>query len=252
MPIDPSPVVSGFALLLLVGLPILAARDARRGVELEAAAEHRRALYASVAFSLLLIALLTWGAAAWQGVDAAALGWRVPDVGAGLAWGAGTAAVGLVAMWAITTGMRVAGLEESPIARLLMPRDPSETWGFLLLSGVAAVCEEYVFRGFALQVVAGWTASPWLAAAVVSLSFGLAHGYQRLAGIVRAGALGMLLAAPTIWTESLFPAIVGHFWINAAVGLGGWKLLLPEHEDEDGGPGGAPGGSSEHDGEEQG
>ena len=228
----PTPIAAGYALLLLIGLPVLAAMDARRGVELDETVVHRRALYLSVAFSLLVIASLTGGIAAWQDVTGRDVGWFVEDTGAGLAWGAGTAAAGLVLVWGVTLVARSTGLRESPVARLLMPQDGVEKGAFLLLSGVAAVCEEYVFRGYLLWALAGWTGSPWFAAGVVSLSFGLAHGYQKLAGVVRAGTLGMLLAVPTILTGSLFPAIVAHFWINAAVGMGGWRILLTDFDDE--------------------
>ncbi|MCG8469335.1 MAG: CPBP family intramembrane metalloprotease [Gemmatimonadetes bacterium] len=225
-------------MILLIGLPILAALDARREIDLEAAAEHRRMLYLSVASSLIVIGLVTLGVAAWQSVPATDLGWGVVDGTTALLWGLATTVVGLGLIWAVTAGARAIGLRESPVARLLMPRDGPETRGFLLLSGVAAVCEEYAFRGFGLWAAGQVVGSPWIGAALVSLSFGLAHGYQRLAGILRAGALGMLLAAPTIWTGSLFPAIVAHFWINAAVGLGGWRILLPELVEEDRDPAG--------------
>jgi membrane protease YdiL (CAAX protease family) len=70
--------------------------------------------------------------------------------------------------------------------------------------------------------------SPWPAMGLASVSFGISHGYQRLIGIVRATLLGTLLALPVVFTGSLFPAIVAHFWINAVIGIGGWKLLYPE------------------------
>jgi len=228
MPSQPTPIVIGFAVLILIGLPILSAFDARRGGDLAEAAEHRRVLYVSVAGSLIVIALLTLGAATWQSVPPEDLGWVVVNAPVALLWGLGTAAVGLLLTWALTAGAGAIGLDESPIAQLLMPRDAAEKRGFILLSGVAALCEEYVFRGFGLWVATELTGSPWIGAVLVSVSFGLAHGYQKLAGVVRSGTLGMLLAVPTIWTGSLFPAIVAHFWINAAVGLGGWRYLLPE------------------------
>jgi membrane protease YdiL (CAAX protease family) len=228
---DPTIVATAFALLLLIGLPVLAAWDARRGVDLEGAAEHRRALYVSVALSLSIMTSLTLAIMTWQRISAETLGWAVPEPTASLLWGTGTAAVGLGVIWVMTMLARGLGLEESPLALILMPRTTAEKRGFLLLSGVAAVGEELVFRGYLLWALSAWTASPWFAAAVVSLSFGLAHGYQKLSGIVRAGVMGMLLAVPTVITGSLFPAILAHFWINAAIGLGGWKYLLTEKDD---------------------
>ena len=223
---NPTAIATAFALLLLLGLPVLAAWDARRGVDLEAAAEHRRALYVSVALSLSMITSLTVAVIFWQDVAAESIGWTVGDARLELAWGAGATVVGLALTWILTRLAALAGWEESPLAVMLMPRDAGEKRGFLLLSGVAAVCEEVLFRGFLLWVFVSWLESPWVAAGIVSLSFGLSHGYQKLAGVLRAAVLGMLLAVPTLLTGSLFPAIVAHFWINAAVGLGGWRYLL--------------------------
>jgi membrane protease YdiL (CAAX protease family) len=71
---------------------------------------------------------------------------------------------------------------------------------------------------------------PWPAALLTSASFGLSHGYQRALGVVRAGLLGLVLTLPVMWTGSLFPAIVAHFWINAAIGVGAWRFLYSPAE----------------------
>ncbi len=225
MPDTPTPIAAAYALLLLIGMPVLAAIDARRGADLAAAAKHRRLLYVSVGASLVVLGLLTLGIAAWQDVPAAALGWTVDAPGAALLWGVGVAIAGLMLAWLITAAARLAGLREAAAVMLLMPRDAGEKRAFVALSGIAAVCEEYAYRGFALWALSAWIGNPWPAAIVVSVSFGLGHGYQKLAGVIRATALGILLAATVIWTGSLFAAIVGHFWINAAIGLGGWRYL---------------------------
>ena len=225
MPETPTPIAAAYAVLLLIGMPILAAIDARRGADLAAAAKHRRLLYVSVGASLVVLGLVTLGVAAWQDVPAAALGWTVEAPAAALLWGLVVAIAGLALAWFITAAARLAGLRETAAVMLLMPRDAAEKRAFLALSGIAAVCEEYTYRGFALWALAAWTGNAWLAVLIVSLSFGLGHGYQKLAGVIRATALGVVLAATVLWTESLFPAIVGHFWINAAIGLGGWRYL---------------------------
>lgn len=224
---EPNAILSIYAGIVLAGLPLIAWNDARRGILDGQQLEFRRAIYGSVAFSLLLIAGITLGVAAWQGVDGGSLGWRVPDAMGGFAWGIGFTLAGLGVAWLVTRGAQAVGLAEGPLARLLMPRTAPEQRAFLVLSGVAAVCEEYVFRGFLLWIATAWLSSPWLGAILVSLSFGLSHGYQRLAGVIRAGALGFTLAIPVILTGSLFPAVVSHFWINAAIGLGGWRYLFP-------------------------
>ncbi len=225
MPEAPSPIAAAYAVLLLIGMPVLAALDARRGADLAAAAKHRRLLYVSVGASLVVLGLVTLGVAAWQDVPASALGWTVDAPAASLLRGLGVAIAGLALAWLITAAARLAGLRETEAVLLLMPRDAGEKRAFLVLSAIAAVCEEYAYRGFALGAISAWIGNPWLAAVFVSVSFGLGHGYQKLAGVIRATALGIVLAASVIWTESLFPAIVGHFWINAAIGLGGWRYF---------------------------
>ena len=216
-------IVRAYALVLLVGLPLLAAREdalARGLDELD-----RRALYLSAAISSAFIAGLTLGVAAWQGVGARALGWVVGPAGRAAAWAAGTTAAGLAAVTLVALVASRRGKGESPLLLALMPRTPAERRGFVLLSLAAAVCEEYVFRGFGLRVLAAWTGNPWTAAAAVAVAFGLAHGYQRAAGVARAALLGGVLAVPVVLTGSLFPAIVAHFWINVILGLGGWRWL---------------------------
>ena len=225
MPEAPSPITAAYAVLLLIGMPVLAVLDARRGADLAAAARHRRLLYVSVGASLVVLGLVTLGVAAWQDVPASALGWTVDAPAASLLRGLGVAIAGLALAWLITAAARLAGLRETEAVLLLMPRDAGEKRAFLVLSAIAAVCEEYAYRGFALWAISAWIGSPWVAAVIVSVSFGLGHGYQKLAGVIRATALGIVLAASVIWTESLFPAIVGHFWINAAIGLGGWRYF---------------------------
>jgi hypothetical protein len=38
----------------------------------------------------------------------------------------------------------------------------------------------------------------------------------------------MVLAAPVLWTGSLFPAILAHFWINAAMSSPASRWLLAD------------------------
>jgi len=229
--VEDNEILRGVALVFIIGLPVMAARDAGRELDeshFDQAGRFRRAIYVSIGVSLLLIAGFGFLVARWQGVAGEELGWSVGTLPAALAWSVGTAAAGLAAAWLISVAGGKLGLEESRLGYLLMPQDAGEKRAFVLLAGVGAVCEEYVYRGFGLHVLAAWFGQPWVAVAVTAISFGLSHGYQKLAGILRATVLGAILAVPVVQTGSLFPAIVAHFWINAAIGLGGWRLLIPE------------------------
>lgn len=220
------------AAVLLVGLPVLAT-DEETIAEVLAEAGDRRALYASAGLSLVLIAAATWAVTAWAGIEARALGWGRGPTWTGLAWAAGVTAVGLASVGLATKVMRAAGLPESRAVLHLMPRNPRERWAFVALVLLAGACEEYVFRGFLLHALEAWSGDTVLAVAASSLSFGLAHGYQRAAGVVRATLLGLLLAVPVAITGSLFPAIAAHVGINAILGLGAWRWMVPEPGDGD-------------------
>lgn len=224
-----SPIALGYALALVMGLPVLAAKGGVPDDQLEDIAEARIAVYTSAALSLLILSAITFAVATWQKLPSDQLGWLVGSPRPAFAWAAGVAVAGLLSMWGfVRIGQRV-GWRESPVSFALMPRTAKEKRSFLLMIGIAAVGEEYLFRGFAWRVLAD-PLGEWPAAVVTSVSFGLAHGYQRAIGVVRAAFLGFLLTLPVMWTGSLFPAIVAHFWINAVIGVGGWKVLFKPDE----------------------
>lgn len=238
---DPSPVARIFALLLLGAMPLLAASEEALEEVMEESGD-RRSLYVAAGLSLLFLAGVTLAVAAATGLPAGALGWRTGPPGPALAWAAATTVAGLATVWALTALFRRLGLPEGRAVLFLLPRNRREMHAFLALALVAGLCEEYVFRGFALHVLEAWTGSPVLAVGATAVAFGLAHGYQRLSGVLRAGALGALLAVPVLATGSLFPAVAAHFWINAIIGLGGWRTLMPE-DDETTNAGREPGGA---------
>ena len=225
-----SAIARGYLVLLLVGLPALAATGVPEESELEELPGARRVLYLSTVVSLGALALLTWAVAALTGLEGGDVGWRAAPPSRMALWTVGVSLAGLAVVWAITRVGQWLGASESHLVRFLLPRNRGERWGFALVSAVAGVGEEYLFRGFLLHGLADWTGSVWLSVGVVAVSFGVGHGYQRAVGVVRASVLGVLLALPVVFTGSLYPAIVGHFWINLAIGLGGWRTLVPPGE----------------------
>jgi membrane protease YdiL (CAAX protease family) len=222
------PIALGFALALALGLPLLAFRTGLREEHVAEVKSARSTVYLSAAVSIGVLSAVTFGVSAWRDISPAAVGWRVDEAESAFVWAMAVAGAGLATVWAVVRAGQALGLPESRLSFVLMPRSGREQRAFLLVAAVAAVGEEYLYRGYMYHVLADTAGGPWIAATVTSVSFGLAHGYQRAVGMARATLLGALLVAPVIWTGSLFPSIVGHFWINAAVGLGGWKRLFPE------------------------
>src|SRR5688500_17317426 len=186
-------------------------------------------------WGLALLALVVWLSA--PGVDAAQVGLRWPGQ-----WpGPVTALVVLLVLVFVvvsTRALRGGALLEAaePVRRpdhlppalgrhseppahatlALLPRTPGERRLFTVVGITAGVCEEWLYRGFFLAVVAALAGGPPVAVLVVvaALAFGLAHAYQGLVGIVTTGLLGGIMAAVYLQTGSLLLPVLLHAVID--------------------------------------
>ncbi len=110
-----------------------------------------------------------------------------------------------------------------PSTVALLPRSRTERRLFAVVGVTAGVCEEWLYRGFFLAVVAAVVpglASGWLVV-VAAVAFGAAHAYQGLGGVLLTGVLGGVFAALYLQTGSLLLPVLLH----AAVDLR--FLLVP-------------------------
>lgn len=98
----------------------------------------------------------------------------------------------------------------------LMPVTAAESWQFAAVSVTAGVCEEILFRG--LLIGFGATLAPAVPVPLLvlgsSIIFGLAHLYQGWKGVIGTGALGALLGALYVYTDSLVLPILLHALID--------------------------------------
>ncbi|MGA8183831.1 MAG: type II CAAX endopeptidase family protein [Terriglobia bacterium] len=203
----------GFSVLLIVGVPLLSRRSARpeqvQGIP-------RTALYFSAVVSQWMLAA----------VGALVVFFAWPD---GLTVGlTPVSGFGFLNWTLLLVVLSVAGLglvllleqrgwwpEEPEMVRVLMPQTRRERWwAFLGLAPTAGLCEEFLYRGFLLAEASAWFHSAAWGVAVSSVAFGLAHSYQGLNGMVRAGLLGALLAWPVVQMGSLYPSMTAHFLID--------------------------------------
>ena len=217
-----------FSLLLIAGVPILSRLSAKPE---ELREVPRSAVYFSAVVSQwilgvigVLVVLFAWPS--WTSLGFASIG-----MASFLKW------------TAVLVGISVAGLglvlllerrgwwpEEAEMVRLLMPQNARERlWSLLGLAPTAGLCEEFLYRGFLLAEVTAWFHSAAWGVVISSAAFGLAHSYQGVNGMVRAGLLGALLAWPVVHTGSLFPSMTAHFLIDAVALLWlGPKFLRQE------------------------
>jgi membrane protease YdiL (CAAX protease family) len=207
-----------FVVLLVVGVPILSYRTARDPRIRQAP---RLALYFSAVLSQWILAVLgifvvlagpmTFRMARFQPVALASF----------LRWFLLVALISLAAMGLSLLLERFGWWpEESDLVRLLIPETRREkAWAVLALAPTAALSEEFLYRGFLLVQLSVWFHSVAWAWIISSVAFGLAHSYQGAVGVLRAAALGALLAYPVIHLGSIYPSIAAHFVIDA-VALG--------------------------------
>ena len=96
-------------------------------------------------------------------------------------------------------------------------RPPTENRWFDMASITAGVCEEILYRGLLLATLVSLVGT-WPAVAISSLIFGLGHAYQGVSGIVKTGLVGLILALLTVFSGSLFIAIVLHAVVDLTSG----------------------------------
>jgi membrane protease YdiL (CAAX protease family) len=139
------------------------------------------------------------------------VGWALPLLYAALVLLQGRA---IVASPATLAKLR----EKLQPLRALIPHTPGEYRLFVPLAVTAGICEEFLFRGYLVWVLAS-RLGVLLAAIASMVAFGLAHGYQGGKFGLRAFAVGVVLGVLALVTRSVLPGMVLH----AAIDLGsGW------------------------------
>ena len=130
-------------------------------------------------------------------------------------WSMAMVAVATLLSSAVTYLRNALGGRPSVAGLDILPETPAETAVFsLLVAPTAGICEEVVYRGFLVGQLWILTNNPWLAAAIGSLFFGLAHLYQGWWGVFRTGVIGFVFAVGLIMTGSLIPSIIAHTLAN--------------------------------------
>ncbi|HEY6266251.1 MAG TPA: CPBP family intramembrane glutamic endopeptidase [Candidatus Acidoferrum sp.] len=189
----------------------------------------RIALYAStIAFQWLAVGVVTWRAWAHD-YRAAELGLTIHNttrlISAAIVGAATIAALqwlNLRRMGRIPVKSR--GLIQA-IAGRILPQSTVELLPFLALAVTAGLCEEFLYRGFAMAVLARLGSPAWLAILVSSILFGLAHLYQGRGGFVSTMLIGTVLGSGRVAYDSLVPVIFWHTAVDVVAGVAGPRYL---------------------------
>jgi membrane protease YdiL (CAAX protease family) len=190
----------------------------------------RLSLYCStIAFQWIATAIAAWRAWA-HGFTTTQLGLAVPDPFRLMAITVFGTALIVTLQW---LNLRRMGRSASPLrgpfkalAERILPQSTIELIPFFALAVTAGLCEEFLYRGFAMAVL-GRVGLPTFAVVLLSsVLFGMAHLYQGRAGFVSTTLLGILLGYARAMLASLLPAVVWHMGVDVVAGIAGPRYLI--------------------------
>jgi CAAX protease family protein len=182
---------------------------------------------------------------AFQWVAAGAAAWRAWAHGFGLSelgvvsatssWAVGIVAISGAAGIAVLQWLNLQRLGRTArtpevlraIAERILPQSRREFGPFLGLAFTAGMCEEFLYRGFAMAAFGRAGLPAWAVVAVTSGLFGLAHLYQGRGGLLGTTLLGLLFGSVRIAYHSLVPVILWHVAVDVIAGIGGPRYLRP-------------------------
>jgi len=185
--------------------------------------------FSTIAFQWIAASVAAWRAWA-HGYTPAQLGLAMP---------------GRFRLWAITVcgatlivtlqwlNLRRMGRSSSPLrgplqalAQRILPQSTKELIPFLALALTAGLCEEFLYRGFAMAVIGRTGLPTGVVILLSSILFGLAHLYQGRAGFVSTTVLGILFGISRVALGSLLPVILWHVGVDVVAGTAGPKYLV--------------------------
>jgi membrane protease YdiL (CAAX protease family) len=94
--------------------------------------------------------------------------------------------------------------------QLMYPATLTDRVVWVILACSAGICEELVYRGFAIRVLQGRGWRTWLALALPGVSFVFIHGVFGLFAFPVLFAVALLYGLLFLWRKSLVPCIVLH------------------------------------------
>jgi len=113
------------------------------------------------------------------------------------------------------------------LAERILPQTKSELAPFLALAVTAGICEEFLYRGFAITAFARVGLPAWLVVLITSGLFGLAHLYQGRGALFGTMILGIVFGAIRVSYSSLLPVVLSHAAVDIVAGIAGPRYLLP-------------------------
>jgi membrane protease YdiL (CAAX protease family) len=112
------------------------------------------------------------------------------------------------------------------LAERILPQSRLELVPFLVLAVTAGVCEEFLYRGFAMAALTRAGLPAWSVVLLSSILFGLAHLYQGRGGLLSTLVIGTVFGMARIAYDGLVPVMIWHFAVDAVAGVAGPKYSV--------------------------
>lgn len=190
----------------------------------------RLSLYAStIAFQWIAVAVAAWRAWA-HGFSATQLGLSIPGRFRLIAITVLGTALIVTLQW---LNLRRMGRSASPLrhpmqalAERILPQTRVELIPFFALAVTAGLCEEFLYRGFAMAALTRAGFPGWVVILLSAVIFGLAHLYQGRAGLVSTLLLGLFFGISRTAFGSLLPVAAWHMGVDVVSGTAGPRYLI--------------------------
>jgi membrane protease YdiL (CAAX protease family) len=197
-----------------------------------------RAERLSLYYSTIVFQWLAVGVAAWRGW---AHGFTVAQLGLVVGNPIKIASVTLIGAALVGTlqwfnlrrigqSGRLAGTPLQALAERILPQAAAETIPFFGLALTAGICEEFLYRGFAMAAFSRAGLPAWAALLASAVLFGLAHLYQGRGGSVSTMILGIIFGLARNGYDCVIPVMIWHVSIDAVAGVAGPKYLVSRKE----------------------
>jgi membrane protease YdiL (CAAX protease family) len=112
------------------------------------------------------------------------------------------------------------------LAERILPQSTMELIPFFALAVTAGLCEEFLYRGFAMAVLSRMGLPVGVVILLSSIFFGLAHLYQGRAGFASTSVLGILFGISRAVLGSLIPVMTWHAGVDLVAGIAGPRYLI--------------------------
>ncbi|HEY6388185.1 MAG TPA: CPBP family intramembrane glutamic endopeptidase [Candidatus Acidoferrum sp.] len=112
------------------------------------------------------------------------------------------------------------------LAERILPQSRLELVPFLALAATAGLCEEFLYRGFAMAALRRAGLPGWSVVLLSSVLFGLAHLYQGRGGLLSTLVIGTVFGTARIAYDGLVPVVLWHFAVDAVAGVAGPRYLV--------------------------